>query len=315
MRLVKDAWLLLPLTEVMKIARLTSPLLDAPRQSSTRPRLRHDRRLALLFHLNLTLNLYTLFFALSLALLPRLLLPLQTSPTVPLPGNRLRSMPLTSDLTFPFLSQRLCVAEPEATSLSSAEPRARRNRTRRSALLYSPLNFSSSTAIGPDKVAYPMLKHLPHSGMDFLLHIFNLSWSLHSFPSIWKTSSIIPIHKIGKPLDSPASFRPMSLTYCVSKLFERIILSRLLFFLKSNFILSPRQASFRSGRSTLDQIMYLSQSISDGFNKPRPGSRTTLSTIDFSKPFDSCLASRPFPQTHFGWPPSLLCSLDSIFPF
>ena len=28
-------------------------------------------------------------------------------------------------------------------------------------------SLSSSTAIGPDKVAYPMLKHLPRSGMDF----------------------------------------------------------------------------------------------------------------------------------------------------
>ena len=91
---------------------------------------------------------------------------------------------------------------------------------------------------------------------------------------------------MGKPLDSPASFRPISLTYCVSKLFERIILSRLLFFLESNSILSPRQAGFRPGRSTLDQILYLSQSISDGFNKPMPGSRTILS-IDFSKAFDS----------------------------
>ena len=176
-------------------------------------------------------------------------------------------------------------------------------------------NLPWSTATGPDKVAYPMLKHLPRSGMDLLLHIFNLSWSSHSFPSIWKTSSIIPIHKMGKPLDSPASFRPISLTSCVSKLFERIILSRLLFFLESNSILSPRQAGFRPGRSTLDQILYLSQSISDGFNKPRPGSRTILSTIDFSKAFDSCLASRPFLLTDFGWPPSLLCSLDSIFPF
>ena len=92
---------------------------------------------------------------------------------------------------------------------------------------------------------------------------------------------------MGKPLDSPASLRPISLTSCVSKLFERIILSRLLFFLESNSILSPRQAGFRPGRSTLDQLLYLSQSISDGFNKPRPGSRTILSTIDFSKAFDS----------------------------
>ena len=63
-------------------------------------------------------------------------------------------------------------------------------------------------------------------GVDFFLHIFNLSWTLHSFPSIWKTSSIIPIHKMEMTLGSPASFRPTSLTSCVLKLFERIILSR-----------------------------------------------------------------------------------------
>ena len=148
-------------------------------------------------------------------------------------------------------------------------------------------NLSSSTATGPDKVAYPMLKHLPRSGMDFLLHIFNLSWSSHSFPSISKTSSIVPIHKMGKPLDSSASFRPISLTSCVSKLFERIILSRLLFFLEYNSIPSPRQAGFRPGRSTVEQILYFSQSISNGFNKPRLGSRTILSIIDLSKAFDS----------------------------
>ena len=160
-------------------------------------------------------------------------------------------------------------------------------------------NLSSSTAIGPDKVAYPMIKHLPRSGMDFLLHIFNLSWTSYSFPSIWKISSIIPIHKMGKPLDSPTFFQPISLTSCVSKLFERIILSRLLFFLVSNSILSPRQAGFRPGRSTLDQILCLSQSISDGLNKPRPGSRTILSTIDFLKAFDSV------------WHPSLFHKLIS----
>ena len=61
-------------------------------------------------------------------------------------------------------------------------------------------NLSSSTATDPDKVTYPMLKHLPRSGMDFLLHIFNLSWSSHSFSSIWKTSSIVTIHMMGSLL-------------------------------------------------------------------------------------------------------------------
>ena len=143
-------------------------------------------------------------------------------------------------------------------------------------LLAAASNLSSFTVTGPDKIAHPMLKHLPRSGMDLLLYIFNLSWISHSFSSIWKTSSVIPIHKMGKPLDSPVSFRPISLTFCVSKLFERIILSRLLFFLESNSILSPRQAGFRPGRSTLDQILYLSQSISDRYQDRALGRSSLL---------------------------------------
>ena len=103
----------------------------------------------------------------------------------------------------------------------------------------------------------------------------------------------------GKPLDSSDSFRPISLISCVSELFERIILSRLLFFLESKSIFSPRQADFRPGRSTLDQILFLFQSILDRFNKPRPGSRTILSTINFCKVFDSV------------WHPSLFHKLIS----
>ena len=78
-----------PAPEVMKIARLTSPLPDVLRLSL--PRLRNGRQLALLSRPNLTLNLYTLFFTLSLALLSLL----QTSPTVPLLGSRLRSSPIS----------------------------------------------------------------------------------------------------------------------------------------------------------------------------------------------------------------------------
>ena len=191
-----------------------------------------------------------------------------------------------SHLSFcsPFLSAEFLVA---ASNLSSSTAE----------FLVAASNLSSSTAAGPDKVACPMLKHLSRFGMDFLLHIFNLSWSLHFLPSIWKTSSIILIHKMGKPLNSPAFFRPISFTSCISKLFERIILSHLLFFLECSSILSPDQAGFCPGRSTLDQILYLSQSILDGFNKPRPGFQTILSTIDFSKAFD------------FVWHPALFHNL------
>ena len=89
---------------------------------------------------------------------------------------------------------------------------------------------------------------------------------------------------MGKPLDTSPSFRPIYLTSCISKFYKRSIPSRLLFFLESTSVRFP---DFHPGRSTLDQILFLSQSILDGFNKPEPGSRTIIAAIDFSKAFHS----------------------------
>ena len=154
-RLVKDARLLLPLTEVMKIARLTSPPLYALPQSSPRPRLRHGRRLALLFHPNQTLYLYILSFTLSLALLPRL------------PSLLASFSPSFSPRG--YLTELRRATYPEESHSSFCSPFSLAE------FHAAASNLSPSTVTGPDKVAYPMLKHLPRSGMDFFFHIFNLS--------------------------------------------------------------------------------------------------------------------------------------------
>ena len=151
-------------------------------------------------------------------------------------------------------------------------------------------NFSSSTASGPDQIAYSLL--LPEPAQLLLLSLFNRSWHSHTFPSCWKPTTIIPIHKPGKPTSSPSFFRPISLTSCISKLFERLILSRLTFHLESNHLLSTCRVGFRPGKSPLDQI--LSQSIWDGFQKKKPPDRTILASVDFSKAFDSVLHSAVF---------------------
>ena len=91
---------------------------------------------------------------------------------------------------------------------------------------YLPMNFLRLPATSPRPLSLAYTKLcLSHaevffrSDISLLLHIFNLSWSLHS------TSFVTLIHKMRKPLDSPASFRPIFLTFCVSKVFGRIILS------------------------------------------------------------------------------------------
>ena len=151
----------------------------------------------------------------------------------------------------------------------------------------------SSTVSGPDQIAYPLLKHLRESAKLLLLSLVNRSWSSHTFPSSWKPTIIIPIHKPGKPTFSPSSFCPIFLTSCMSKLFERLILSRLTFHLELNH-LSTCQGGFRPDRSAFDQILTLSQSIWDGFQKKKPPDRTILASVDFSKAFDSVWHSALF---------------------
>ena len=131
----------------MKIVRLTSLLPDMPRLSLLRPSwgMAGDMFTSLL-------NLFIFSFVLLLAFLFHLPL-LLTFLTALLPESRLRSLLITRDLTFLFLSQRPCLAEPEASFPSSAEPRALRSFI----FLFSPpspqLNFSR----------LPQISHRPPS--------------------------------------------------------------------------------------------------------------------------------------------------------
>ena len=103
------------------------------------------------------------------------------------------------------------------------------------------------------------------------------------------------------PLVSPASFGPIFLTSYISKHVEYIIRSSLLFFLESIYSLSLPHP----GWSTLDQILFLSQSISESLNKPKPCSPTILTTTDFSKAFDFVLHPALLHKlTSVGLPPS-----------
>ena len=96
-------------------------------------------------------------------------------------------------------------------------------------------NLSSSTATA--SVIYSMLNHLARSGMDFLFHILIFPGLCISFLPSGRHLLLFPFIKW--EYLSTICFLPSYLSHsCVLKLFERIILFRLLFFLESNFILS-----------------------------------------------------------------------------
>ena len=170
---MKDARLSLPLAEVIKIARLTSPLFDVPHQSPPRPRLSHGRQFALLFRPNLTLNLYIFLFALSLAYLTRLP-SLLTSPNCSSP-RELASVYAAYLRFYFFVSQPQTLRSRTRDYLSELRRATCPEESHSSfCSLFSPAKFlaaasnlSSSIATGLDKIAHPMLNHFSRSHRFF----------------------------------------------------------------------------------------------------------------------------------------------------
>ena len=136
---------------------------------------------------------------------------------------------------------------------------------------------------GPDLITNEMLKHLGLKAKKVLLKIFNNSLQRGTVPQVWKEANMIPIHKKGKSKDNVKNYRFISLTSCVGKVMERLINSRLTWYLEENQLLDSNQAGFRQHRSTEDQIAYIAQKIEDGFQSKK---HTLAVWVDMEKAFD-----------------------------
>jgi hypothetical protein len=104
-------------------------------------------------------------------------------------------------------------------------------------------------------------------------------------PQAWRNANIVPILKKGKDPGDVGTYRLIALTSHIGKLMERMITTRLSWWLEDSKILSPYQAGFRKGRFTTDQCLRPSQCISDGFQR-KPPERTVLTLFDYSNAYD-----------------------------
>jgi Reverse transcriptase (RNA-dependent DNA polymerase) len=123
--------------------------------------------------------------------------------------------------------------------------------------LRAAIHKAHDSATGPDHIHYQMLKNLPESALDTLLRVFNDSWITGNFPSAWSEATIIPIPKPGKDPTDPENYRPIALTSCFCKTFERLVNCRLVWFLENKKILTEYQSGYRESRSTTDQLVII----------------------------------------------------------
>ena len=103
-----------------------------------------------------------------------------------------------------------------------------------------------------------------------------------TIPPAWRKAKVVAISKPGKDPSSPKSYRPISLLCITYKLYERVLLQRLMPLIDSK--LTKDQAGFRPGRSCAGQLLNLTQHIEDGFERKQI---TGAAFIDLSAAYDT----------------------------
>lgn len=144
-------------------------------------------------------------------------------------------------------------------------------------------NLKKGSSPGMDDISYELLQNLPYSTIRLLTKLINQSWTNGTMPPSWKHSIILPLLKNGKDPSQPSSYRPISLTSAICKLTERIITTRLQWYLESKSLLSNSQTGFRRQLSTIDQIIKLQDDISKSLSNKN---HTLGLFLDFERAFD-----------------------------
>ena len=131
--------------------------------------------------------------------------------------------------------------------------------------LKTALRSCTDTSPGEDDIPYIMIKKLPKEQLNHLLAYYNYIWKNSLFPDEWRTAIVLPFLKPNKPPGSLSSYRPISLTSCLCKLLEKMVLIRLNWYLEKHKYIKPYQSGFKKLHSTYDPLVRFESAIQEAF--------------------------------------------------
>jgi len=118
--------------------------------------------------------------------------------------------------------------------------------------------------------------------IDPLIHLINASLEQGVFPDSLKERRILPIFKIGDR-ETTENYRPISILNVISKIFEKVVLNRLLSHLEQINFICDEQHGFQKGKSTKSAIVSLVENLIDVIDS---GDKDVAIFLDSSKAFD-----------------------------
>ena len=145
------------------------------------------------------------------------------------------------------------------------------------------LTLKNSKASGHDGITTKLLKAISSSISIPLASVINKSFVTGIFPSTLKTAIVTPVFKKDDK-QILSNYRPISLLPILSKVFEKIFLSRLLAFFTLTKFFTSHQYGFRKNHTTIDAVSKLVADTLMGFDK---NNFTLAVLLDVSKAFDT----------------------------
>ena len=137
---------------------------------------------------------------------------------------------------------------------------------------------------GPDEIPALFLINTSKEIVKPLLIILRKSIDNGEIPDIYKMAHITPIFKGGnKSKFKPDSYRPVSLTSHIMKMFERIISKNIIVHLIRNELFNKNQHGFVPGKSTQTQLLLYYKDI---YETLQEGKKIDTVFLDFARAFD-----------------------------
>uniref|UniRef100_A0A0K8VY27 Putative RNA-directed DNA polymerase from transposon X-element n=1 Tax=Bactrocera latifrons TaxID=174628 RepID=A0A0K8VY27_BACLA len=136
---------------------------------------------------------------------------------------------------------------------------------------------------GADKISYPILKNIPNPIKSRLVNLYNKILNSGIYPQQWKIATIIPVPKPNKPTSHIENYRPISLLPCMSKVLEKIISTRIMWYARANELISPNQFGFQKGLGVIDPLLFFEHFASTAL---ATRNHVSILSLDFEKAFD-----------------------------
>ena len=140
-------------------------------------------------------------------------------------------------------------------------------------------------SVGIDGISNRMLQSHGKAFHELIHFMIGAVWELEVYPETWRTALVSPVHKgKGRPKVDPASYRGIYLTCHITKLFEALLLRRIIAHMGATKAATPYQFA-QTGFQAHDAIYTLMSTILN--NKTQHNAPTHCAFIDFETAFPS----------------------------